>query len=360
MNGEIESSSVFNQLLKNQVIYVVDKDFNIVFASKGAIKLFEELNQTSESPVGTKCYVSFRRRDTKCKDCELGYLFNSENDDSYILPDRVCKRYEKDGEVYIIHYLFDSKLSDWAGEQEQLRKTVLEHIAHLTRSPIAEAITNLSLFSNEETLGRMSRSEFIKGMRLVKNALLQANITIGNLIIWYNNSSKMDSTPAQSIRVKEIISKIIRSFEVLVTNVRFKVYVNNSDFISLSTAEQIKLEIILHNVFHNSFKYSRPYTHYVLINISGKVSDGKYNIEVRDQGMGMSKEDLNNVWKEFYKGDSSEYGRDKYGSVRGLGMGLALVKKISTETGWRPNLYSKMGDGTTFVLEIPMRRSEYE
>ena len=358
MNCEIESSSVFNQLLKDQVIYVVDKDFNIVFASKGAIKLFEELNQTSESPVGTKCYGSFRRRDTKCKDCELGYLFNSENDDSYILPDRVCKRYEKDGEVYVIHYLFDLKLSDWAGEQEQLRKTVLEHITHLTKSPIAEAIMNISLLSDEETLGRMSRSEFIEAMRLVKNALLQANISIGNLIICSSDSSKMNSMPAKLIRFKDIISKIIRSFEAFPTNVRLKVNVRESDSILLSTTEQIKLEIILQNVVHNSIKYSQPHAHYVEISMSGKVSDGNYNIKVRDQGIGMSKEDLSNVWKEFYKGDCYKYGRTKYGSVRGLG--LKSIKKICTETGWRPNLYSKIGEGTTFVLEIPMERLKHE
>jgi len=649
MNIEIDSSSVFDQLLKDQVIYVVDKNFNIVFASEGAIKLFEELSRTSESPIGTKCYESFRRRDTKCKDCRAESLLKSESDNLYISSDIVCKQYNKDGETFVIHHLLDSKSLDWMGkyskriinaakesivvtdldgivievnsafehemgytaaevigkpnkmfymdaeeaktiadhinkngklenyktdvitkdkrirnielnawiankgedgiilrvsklsekvevlksmikiteniltayepgnldliveetakllnskycaiflvsddnkklvlqaahdseymkkakditydlnwdsqtdddfdgitstvavrkhvfeatnwndvvihpahkgktdkiyldrfygkdfeneyamymiplilgeevkgvfrieqkkdaskysgvdkeifelmgkyamiflkEQMQLRKTVLEHIAHLTRSPIAEAITILSLFSDEETLGKMSISEFTEAMRLVKNAIMQANNTINNLIVWSTDSSKMGSTPPKLIRVKEIISKITRSFEVFTPNVRFKVNVRESDSILLSTTEQIKLEIILQNVVHNSIKYSQPHTHCAEINISGKVSNGNYNIKVRDYGVGMSKEDLSNVWKAFYKGDSSKYDRDKYGSVRGLGIGLASIEKMCTETGWRPKLYSKIKEGTTFVLEIPMRRLEYE
>ena len=113
MNSKIDDSSVFNQLLKDQVIYVVDKDFNTVFASEDAIKLFEELNQTSESPIDTKCYKSFKRRDTQCEDCRAKSLLNSETDDSYILSDGVCKRYNMDGETYVIHHLFDSKLLEW-------------------------------------------------------------------------------------------------------------------------------------------------------------------------------------------------------------------------------------------------------
>jgi len=642
MSSGINSTAIFERLLNDQVVYVVDYDHNVVFASEGAVKLFEELNDTSESPIGTKCFESFRRRDDRCRYCKAAFLFGSETDDSYLLSDMVCKRYDKNGKSYIIHHLFDSRLLDWTGqysqqiidassqaivvsnldgevlevnpaferemgytegevmgkcnmmfymnpreakevtetikdndrlenyktkvktkdgrvrhieitawiadrggnqvivrvskfsemvevlksmikitgnilayerpgnldliveetanllnskhcaiylvsdngeelvleaahdprymantkdiayklnwdaetdedfdgivsmvavrrcpfeasnwndfanhpaykgeidkkhsvgshkgdfseyamyaiplilddevngvfrikckndgseysdvdkeifglmgtyamiflkEQRQLKKAVLEHIAHMTRSPIAEAIQSLSLISDEQTLKRMSEFEFTEIIRIIKNAMMQANITTNNLIVWSTGSSRVGRVSMKSIRVKDIISKITRSFEAFTANVKFGFDVKHSDKILLSNTDLIKLEIILQNIIHNSIKYSKPNRPYVEISISGRVSNDGYNIKIRDKGVGMSKSDLANVWREFYKGESSEHDRQKHGSAKGLGIGLASVKKICTETGWRPHLDSSgVGKGTTFVLGIP-------
>ncbi len=236
-------------------------------------------------------------------------------------------------------------------EQERLKKTVLYHIAHLTRSPIALAVMNLSLLE-PNNLTRLSRFEFTESLRIIKNALMQANMTVTNLILWSTDSKGVHSGSARMVDMKELINKIIHSFEAYVkNNMRFKLDVKGN--VSLSIPSEIKLEIILQNVIHNAIKYSKHINPIEYISVEGKSEGNYYKIKVRDNGIGMSKEDLKIIFNEFAKGESSKAIRDRYGSVMGLGIGLSSVKKICNEMEWQYDIYSQLGKGTTFTLILP-------
>lgn len=240
-------------------------------------------------------------------------------------------------------------------EQNRLKKTLLAHIAHMTRAPIALAVMSLSLLENEDLVNKMSRSQLLETMRIVKNALLQANITVANLIIWSTDSKGKYVTSAGYIDMQEVVTKIIRQFEAYIKEIRFNVTMERQRIL-LSKPEQIKLEIILQNILHNSIKYAKHKKPIEDIDISGKIENDYYKIKIRDYGIGISKEDMKNIFTEFYKGESSKYIQ---GHGLGLGIGLASIKKICDETGWKYTLNSEKGHGTTFVLKIPLGVSEY-
>lgn len=237
-------------------------------------------------------------------------------------------------------------------EQNRLKKTLLEHIAHLTKSPIAVCIVNLTLLSNENSLKTMSNHEIAEVMRIIKNALLQANMTITNLIVWSANSERTAEATVKEINIIQLVLKITRSFEAFIPNIRFKTKVQGS--LPLSIPDQVKLEIVLQNVIHNSIKYSNQiYNNIIII---GKKHNDHYEITIRDHGIGIPKKDMLNIWKPFHKGENVAYDSTKYGSVRGIGIGLPSVKKICNESGWVPDISSEEGHGTLFSLKILLGR----
>jgi signal transduction histidine kinase len=69
-------------------------------------------------------------------------------------------------------------------------------------------------------------------------------------------------------------------------------------------------------------------------------------IVVRDNGVGISTEDMERIWDRLYRSDKSR-------SQRGLGLGLSLVKAIVEAHGGRVTVSSEIGKGSTFMIFIP-------
>lgn len=84
------------------------------------------------------------------------------------------------------------------------------------------------------------------------------------------------------------------------------------------------------------------------IEISGRVQDGCYRFEVRDNGAGIGSLDQPRVFERFYRADKS------HTRPGGSGLGLALVKHIAQEHGGAVEMASRLGAGSAFVIRLPL------
>jgi signal transduction histidine kinase len=110
-------------------------------------------------------------------------------------------------------------------------------------------------------------------------------------------------------------------------------------------AEPGLLARVLDNLLDNAAKYSEPATPLV---VELKAADGGALVTVRDQGIGIAPEDQSHVFTPFFRGDRSRT-RDS----GGVGLGLALSKRIVEAHGGRIALESAPGDGTTVSVWLP-------
>ena len=109
-------------------------------------------------------------------------------------------------------------------------------------------------------------------------------------------------------------------------------------------ADSNRLRQVFINVLDNAIKYSAPGGR-----ITVKLWAGEYKafVEILDQGRGIPPEDLENVRTKFYKGSNS---------VRGSGIGLALVDSIMTALDGTMDIKSTLGRGTVVTLGLPLYR----
>ena len=107
-------------------------------------------------------------------------------------------------------------------------------------------------------------------------------------------------------------------------------------------ADPDRLRQVFINILDNAIKYSAPGGR-----ITVKLWAGEYKafIELIDQGRGIPPEDLENVKTKFYKGSNS---------VRGSGIGLALVDSIMTALDGTLDIKSTLGRGTVVTLGLPL------
>ena len=101
---------------------------------------------------------------------------------------------------------------------------------------------------------------------------------------------------------------------------------------------------LLQNLIDNGFKYGKPGGR-VWVELSR--AEEEVRLRVRDDGIGIAREDQEKVWQRFYQADPSRTG------ASGAGLGLSMVWKIAQLHGGRMELESVPGLGSSFTLCLP-------
>ncbi len=109
-----------------------------------------------------------------------------------------------------------------------------------------------------------------------------------------------------------------------------------------------KMQLAMNNLLSNAFKYSPQGGEVSLATRLSRVEGKRFAvIDIQDHGIGLSPTQLERVFERFYRADTS-------GNIPGTGLGLSLVKQVAEMHQGRIQLSSKLGQGTTASLWIPI------
>jgi len=110
-------------------------------------------------------------------------------------------------------------------------------------------------------------------------------------------------------------------------------------------ADEVHLTNIIFNLLDNANKYSpeKP-----AIKIATENTDKGLSIKVIDQGIGMTKESIKQIFEKFYRVPTGNVH-----DVKGFGLGLSYVKKMVEEHHGKINVQSKLGEGSEFEVVLP-------
>ena len=108
--------------------------------------------------------------------------------------------------------------------------------------------------------------------------------------------------------------------------------------------DRILLERCLNNLLSNAYKYGRENGH---VWVRLRRNADKIILSVKDDGIGISQENLTKIWERFYQADSAR-GDDR--SDRGIGLGLSMVKQICELLDITVEADSTLGKGSEFIL----------
>ncbi len=106
-----------------------------------------------------------------------------------------------------------------------------------------------------------------------------------------------------------------------------------------------ELEVVLSNLVGNAIKYNRQGG---TIGIRVDRSEGWLHLEVKDTGIGMAPESVPHVFDEFFRER-----REETRVAEGNGLGLSIVQRLVQRRGGVIDVFSVMGEGTTFRVRLP-------
>lgn len=106
------------------------------------------------------------------------------------------------------------------------------------------------------------------------------------------------------------------------------------------------MEYAIYNLLTNAVKYSPAETH---VFVTGALRHPMLRISVADQGIGMEKKEVENIFRKFYRTEKAQ----KSGEV-GTGIGLSIVEQIVTHHGGKIEVISTPGKGSVFTIVVPL------
>ncbi|HMA83705.1 MAG TPA: ATP-binding protein, partial [Candidatus Thermoplasmatota archaeon] len=117
------------------------------------------------------------------------------------------------------------------------------------------------------------------------------------------------------------------------------------------SADVLLFEELINNLLSNAVKYSDQYGSIV---IGGFVKENAITVSVQDDGKGMTGEQLNHVFDEFYKADESRH------NIESSGLGMPICKRIVEKHGGKIWAESEgPGKGSIFYFTLHLSRNSY-
>ena len=229
-------------------------------------------------------------------------------------------------------------------EMDRVKKEFISNAAHELRTPLTSIMGYLEFCLHPEDFGGFSeeqRHEFLA--EIYDKAEVLERIVSDLLDIARIDSGRPIPLEMGRVDLREVCTKVVEHFQLQFPRHRFELEFAAQGRHELH-ADRAKLEQVLENLLSNAVKYSEEDS---LICISGRAESGIYRLSVRDQGIGMTPEQRQRMFETFYRAPGACNG------VRGLGLGMNIVKHIIERHGGAIEVFSETGQGTEILLRLP-------
>ena len=203
-----------------------------------------------------------------------------------------------------------------------------------TQTEVALRDKNLSLKEAKEIL--VSNLEEAIGIQTLSNSLLRLT----------QDQAYNGKTSLVEVDLKLAALEAVKKVNPMAKEKQVKIQSEISD-IHISGIKQNIVELIV-ILLDNAIKYS-PENSKVKLNIYR--TDGKAMLVVKDEGIGIAKNDIANIFNRFYRAEKSRSKQE----VDGYGLGLAIAKKIVQEHNGNIAVKSEPDQGSTFSVSFPIR-----
>ena len=228
--------------------------------------------------------------------------------------------------------------------QRQLQERMLGDAAHELKTPL----TALMLLGDRlEDLVKKKDRPLIKRLR---KEILRLKLMVNDLLELSRlvNSSSVQDELTKTINMEEIVLSSWNTLKPLADKKKLNL-VNTSKTNSLIEGNSEKLYRVVFNLLDNAIRYSPDSA-----NINTQIHEDEKHLilSIKDEGPGLSKDDLKNMFQRFYRGDPSRYKNKRIGS----GLGLSIAQQIVVNHKGAIEASNDTNGGTLMKIKLPLQK----
>ncbi|MBU2493578.1 MAG: tetratricopeptide repeat-containing sensor histidine kinase [Bacteroidetes bacterium] len=229
-------------------------------------------------------------------------------------------------------------------ELNELKSNFISSTSHEFRTPLATLFSSVELIQHYDKTKSADKKLYHLG-RIKDIVLYMTNMLDNILTINKADVDKIEFKP-EIINIKSFCSEILEDIIISATDKHLidQIFEGENENVFL---DPNLLRQILTNLLSNAIKYS-PDGGKILFKT--EIQKNKIIFSIRDEGIGIPKEDIKNLYQYFFRAKNSK-------TISGTGLGLSIVKKSVEVHKGTIELTSNEGEGTTFVVTLPTDKS---
>lgn len=226
-----------------------------------------------------------------------------------------------------------------------LKSDFIRNFSHEFKTPIASIKGFAELLYRDKALSQEEQERYCKIIaeesarlsRLAEMTLLFGKFDAQNIIL--------DREPCYlDEEIGECILELYEAADKKGQTVEIEI-----GHIAVSASKALSRQLWI-NLFSNAVKYTEEHGH---IALSTRENAEEIVVSFRDDGIGMTEETMKHIFLAYYQADASRHGQ-------GIGLGLAICKRIADLHGWKIEVSSEFGKGSAFSVHIPRTVPETE
>ena len=221
-------------------------------------------------------------------------------------------------------------------EAAKKQRNFLLSVTHELNSPIAGVQLNLETILNRK-LDTETRNQ------LLKNAL-QQNSRLKNLVENILTSTRLEENVLQLNLQPNNISELLQNITGDFKSASEAIDISNVQPEICALIDPLAFESVIKNILENAIKYNQKNSPII---ITTKTEKGAVFIDIKDQGIGITNEEQQNVFARFFRIQNEETR-----TTKGTGLGLYIVKQLTELMGGEVFLSSKINEGSTFTIKL--------
>jgi signal transduction histidine kinase len=236
------------------------------------------------------------------------------------------------------HAALEQRLEE-RDELIRLKEEFLANVSHELRTPLNVIIGYTDMLLDEtreghDMLGRV-RTQSERLLALVRDLMTLSGLSTGKLAI-----------EVRPVAVPELLARLGPLADQLVQGKALTIAWDCPAGLPVLDTDGRRLEQVLANLLTNACKFTPQGT--VTVRVRHRPERAAVAFEVSDTGIGIPADELPHVFDEFRQVDGSMARRHD-----GIGLGLALVRKLTTVLGGTVDVASRVGEGSTFTVTLP-------
>lgn len=254
----------------------------------------------------------------------------------------LTKKIEYESDIKEIDTLINSinDLEIKLKEQETLRKRLTTDISHELRTPLTNIQTHLEAIIDgvwQPTTERL-------------NSVNEEVVRLTSLVNQLKNLAKFDSEKSMLnlsiVDLGELIKNIIYNTQGSALDKNINIEADIENIITYLDKEKISQLIV--NLLSNAIRYTNENGY---IYVKTYIDNNSIKIHIKDNGIGIPKNDLKYIFERFYRVDES---RSK--KTGGVGVGLTIAKSIVDLHKGTIEVKSEVNKGSEFIVKLPLNR----
>jgi len=243
-----------------------------------------------------------------------------------------------------MRYLVDA-FNDMIMRLEESFKYIMEfssHVAHELKTPIAIIVGESELLQRKN----QGVEEYKRVIDIILEESGRMLRTINDLLLLAKLDFRPDVFKLEEIHFTEFLDEIHKQSEILASRKEIMVTIQIPDEPIYVHGDRLHLRRLFFNILDNAIKFTPQKGKIGLIIRS---EDKKVVVTVSDTGIGISKEDLPEIFNRFFRGEKK--GTD---DESGSGLGLSIALSIAKIHNGEIQVNSEPGKGTTFHVILPL------